>query len=113
MFQFLDRDGFKSTHMFHSTAITFVVMPAMLLELTLGAVVLWQRGPQNAPALAGFGLILLIWITTFFVIVPLHGRLQTEGFQANIHTSLCRWNWLRTLAWTARGAIVAAWLSSR
>ena len=112
MFQFLDRAGFKSNHTFHSTAITFVVMPAMLLELVLAAVVLWKRGPLNAPAVVGFGLVVLIWITTFFVLVPLHKRLQTEGFQPQVHLTLCRWNWLRTLAWSARGVIVAFWLSA-
>ncbi len=108
MFEFFDSASFKSTHTFHSTAITFVVMPAMLLKLALAAVILWQRGPLNAPALVGFGLVVLIWMATFFVLVPLHGRLQTNGFQPQIHASLCRRNWLRTIAWSARGVIVAS-----
>ena len=62
MFQFLDRARFKSSHTFHSTGITFVVMPAMLLELVLSAVIVWKPGPLNAPALIGFGLVVLIWI---------------------------------------------------
>ncbi len=112
MFQFLDRASFKSSHTFHSTRITFVVMPAMLLELVLSAVIVWKRGPLNLPALIGFGLVVLIWLTTFFVLVPLHERLQTEGFQPEVHLALLRWNWLRTLAWSARGAIVVFWFSA-
>lgn len=112
MFQFLDRSRFKSSHTFHTTVISFVVIPAMLLELVLSAVVLWKHGPLNAPALVGFGLVAIIWITTFFVLVPLHERLQNEGFQPQVHMSLCRSNWLRTLAWSARGVIVAIWLSA-
>jgi hypothetical protein len=107
MLQFLDRASFKSSHKFHSTRITFVVMPAMLLELVLSADILWKRGPRNVPALLGFGLVLLIWLTTFFVLVPLHERLQTEGFQPAVHVALCRWNWVRTFAWSARGVLLA------
>lgn len=112
MFQFMDRASFERSHIFHSTAITFVVMPAMLLELVLSAFIVWKRGPLNAPALAGFLLIVLIWLTTFLVLVPLHRRLQSEGFHPEVHLALCRWNWLRTLAWSARGVIVVFWLSA-
>ncbi len=110
MFECLDRAGFKRSHAFHSTRIAVVVMPAMLLELVLSAVIVWRLGPLHLPALIGFALVVLTWLTTFFVLVPLHQRLHTEGFQPQVHASLCRWNWLRTLAWSARGAIVVFWL---
>ncbi len=60
MLQFLDRASFKSSHTFHSIGITFIVISAMLLELVLSAVVVWKRGPLSAPALIGFGLVVLI-----------------------------------------------------
>jgi hypothetical protein len=55
-------------------------------------------------------LLLVIWAITFFRMVPLHNRLQNEGFQIPLHSALLRWNWCRTLSWTARGVIVAVYL---
>lgn len=110
MFGFLDRANFPRAHAFHSRAISLIVMPVMLLELALSALIVWRRGPMNWPATAGLALVLLIWVTTFFVMVPLHERLQADGFQPKVHAALCQWNWLRTLAWSARGLLVAFWL---
>ena len=54
------------------------------------------------------GLVLLIWGITAFVSVPAHQRLA-QGFDLEAHTRLVQTNWIRTLAWTARGAL-AIWM---
>lgn len=110
MFHFLDRTKFQSSHAFHSTAIGFVVMPAMLLELALATIIISRRGAGDWPALAGFLLVLILWGVTFFVMVPLHGRLASGGFQPDVIRALVQWNWLRTIAWTARAFIAILWL---
>ena len=35
MFEYLDRTNFLRSHLFHTSAITFVVLPAMFLELAM------------------------------------------------------------------------------
>lgn len=110
MFHFLDRTNFQSSRAFHSTAIGFVVMPAMLLELALATTIIYRRGTGDWPAVAGFLLVLLLWGVTFFVMVPLHGRLASDGFQPAVIRALVQWNWLRTIAWTARALIAIFWL---
>ena len=109
MFAFLDRAKFKRSHAFHSKVTTCIVMPAMLLELALSAVLVWRDGLANWPAPAGFALVALLWALTFFVMVPLHRRLEAEGFDSEVHATLLRWNWMRTFAWSARGIIAAFW----
>ena len=52
------------------------------------------------------GLLAVIWVSTFLIQVPLHGRL-TRGFDATRHSALVRSNWIRTVAWSARGALLA------
>jgi len=110
MFKYLDRATFRRSHDFHSRAVSLAVMPAMLIELVSAGFILWGHGLADRPALAGFTLLLAIWGITFFKMVPLHSRLQTEGFQTTLHSALLRWNWSRTLSWTARGVIVAVYL---
>jgi hypothetical protein len=56
-------------------------------------------------------LVAVIWAATFFVIVPIHERLGTAGFDATLHSRLVAWNWVRTIAWTVRGFIALRWLS--
>jgi hypothetical protein len=42
--------------------------------------------------------------------VPAHGRLA-EGFDAGVHARLVATNWIRTMAWTLRGALVVWWVA--
>lgn len=108
MFEYLDWATFARSHAFHSAAITVVVLPAMLLELYLSALLLFRQA--DLAAIVGFLLVVVIWATTFLVMVPLHGRLGVEGYQLHLIQSLVRWNWVRTIAWTLRGFIAAFWL---
>jgi hypothetical protein len=108
MLEFLDRATFIRSHNFHTTGMGFVVMPAMLIELVLASSIFWKRG--SVAAGVGFALLMVIWAMTFFVMVPLHNRLASEGFQPQVHRALVQWNWVRTVAWTARGIIASFFL---
>jgi hypothetical protein len=95
----------------HERRISLVVIPVMLTELLTScvlAVAPWS--PVAAPfAWTGLGLLALIWGSTFLVQVPLHGKLG-QGFDAAAHRRLVRSNWIRTIAWTARGLLVSGWI---
>ena len=104
MFAHLDRTTFNQSHAFHTSAIATVVMPAMLLELACAAILAFRR-PDPA-TIAGLALVGVIWAMTFFVIVPLHNRLGSEGFSSGVHVALVQWNWVRTLAWSARSGLI-------
>lgn len=106
MFAAIDRAAFRRHHAFHVSAITRVVLPPMLLELALAIWFAWRRA--DAASLAGLALAALLWVLTLGVMVPLHARLQAEGFSLQLHAALLRWNWVRTAAWTARGVLAAA-----
>ena len=109
MMAFLERSGFQRAHSFHTRAITWVVMPGMLVELATAVSIFRRRGLENLPATAGLGLLILIWGVTFFIMVPLHDRLQKSGPDSRVHADLCRWNWMRTFAWSIRGLLVVLW----
>ena len=86
---------------------TYVVGPPMLVELaTAIAVLVWR--PAAIPlwaAITGLALLAVIWVATWRLSVPSHERLG-QGYEQSAHDALVRTNWLRTVAWTARGALV-------
>jgi hypothetical protein len=106
------RDVFPEYERRHVAATTWVVAPPMLIELGTGILLLWIRPPGTtlSGAIAGVGLLAIIWLSTILIQVPAHGRL-TERFEDTLHRRLVRGNWIRTLAWSARGVIVGSLLS--
>lgn len=93
----------------HAARTTWVVAPPMLIELGT-AVALIALAPSVAPtAVAGLALLAIIWVSTFTLQVPCHARLA-RGFDPEVHRRLVSTNWIRTVAWTARAALVC-WVS--
>ena len=87
----------------HMNRITWVVAPLMLIELvTVG--LLWVLAPFDVWAIVGALLVAVIWVSTVIIQVPCHGRLAA-GFDRAIHRRLVDSNWIRTIAWTLRGAV--------
>ncbi len=100
-------EAYPAYHTAHMTRITWIVLPAMTVELvTACALVAWR--PVGVPAglvWTGLGLLALIWISTGLLQVPLHQTLAS-GFDAETHYQLVTTNWIRTLAWMARAGLV-------
>lgn len=94
----------------HQRQTGWVVGPVMLLEAATAAalVLVPPAGVPAALAWAGAGLLALVWLSTALLQVPLHARL-VAGPDRGAVRALVRGNWVRTLAWSARGG-VALWL---
>lgn len=91
----------------HSRLTSYVVGPPMLAEAVTAALLLVSRPPTVSflAALTGAVLVAVIWLSTALLQVPRHTALGS-GFDSREHRALVATNWLRTLAWTARGALV-------
>ena len=102
--------GYPAYEQAHVSRIGPVVAPIMLIELASGIWLLLNAPTGELRLLFGIGLALLvvIWLSTFLLQVPLHDTLG-GGFDVGAHAALVRTNWIRTLAWTARGAALV-WL---
>ncbi|MGB7325881.1 MAG: hypothetical protein WBD31_13485 [Rubripirellula sp.] len=96
----------------HQRLTTWVVMPLMLTEIVTAMLLIWYRplGVDSAAIGLGIGLVVAIWLITFTVQVPQHAML-TASFDAETHRRLVAGNWLRTVLWTVRGALVL-WMVS-
>jgi hypothetical protein len=93
----------------HTAAVSRVIaVPAVAEVVTAGLLVPFR--PDGVPAWMPWSagaLLASIWLLTLLVQVPLHRRLGA-GFDAGLHGRLVATNWLRTAAWTARGALALA-----
>jgi uncharacterized membrane protein len=101
----------------HANVITPIVAPAMLIELAAVVLMLPPVGIVKPVASlvpwlwVSLALVVVVWISTFAVQVPLHTRLQKqvagtidiEGVRLLVRT-----NWVRTVCWSVR-ALLAGW----
>jgi hypothetical protein len=113
LFGMVGADAFPRFEDDHVRRTTRIVAPLMLTELITAAliVVLSDSPGSGVPrvlAWTGAALLALVWISTFAVQVPLHGRLR-RSFDARTIRTLVLTNWPRTALWTARSA-VALWM---
>jgi hypothetical protein len=111
LFARVGAEGFPVYAGLHQRLTTMVVGPLMLAEAATAAW-LTVRPPEGVPAalpIVGLALVAVVWLSTAALQVPCHRRLE-RGFDAAIGRRLVRSNWLRTIAWTARGVIALALL---
>jgi len=92
----------------HSRIITPIVMFPMLIELVTAASLLAvaPAGIWRGWWAIAFGLVLISWVSTALLQIPCHARLA-EGFEQQVYLRLVSSNWIRTIAWTARGVLMA------
>jgi hypothetical protein len=105
-------DHFIAYESGHTFRTGLLVVPLMMTEL---ASALWIAAVPGAEehrpvALAGLGLLAIIWISTAILQAPAHRRL-TRGFDASVHRRLVQTNWIRTISWLARVPIALAIVS--
>ncbi len=96
-FRFVDKKKYDDFQQFHMSAVTFVVMPVMVIELFSG-LVLTLTLYKNIWFVLSFLTLLFIWAWTFFVNVPIHSKLIHDSSD-DLIKSLVRSNWPRTVGW--------------
>ena len=104
---FTSKNNFVNFEQAHSSLISIVVGPPMLIELVtaiLMVAVAANSGKRLLSAVALF-LLVLIWCSTAFLQIPAHNKLGA-GFDSGAHATLVATNWIRTVCWSARGFIL-------
>lgn len=105
-FRYIDLSKFKEFTAYHGRNITPITAFPMILELMTGAFLLYHF--QDFVFLINFILIVVIWLSTFFLSVPLHMKLSNTHDKTVIE-KLILTNWPRTLIWTARSGLLIVW----
>jgi len=93
----------------HQRRISWVVGPLMAAEGVTALVLLVDRPATMGVVSAWVAASLLgvALLSTVLVQVPLHSRLAT-GHDSAAARRLISTNWVRTLAWTARGVVLGS-----
>jgi len=95
---------FVTYHRWYVRRISVIVLPLMICEvvMTLGWLTLTKFSLYSS--VSAF-LVVVIWLSTFRLQVPIHKRLQSGKDNACIDR-LVATNWIRTMAWSLKAAFV-------
>lgn len=109
--RYFEKEGFGARHDHYRNRIAMVVTIPMFIELfaTIYAVVFPFDWLGRIPALFLLLILSLIWISTLFIQVPQHERLSIRKDDDAID-SLVRGNWVRTVLWSLRSAVLFVYL---
>ena len=107
LFANVGESGYAAYQTSHMSRITYIVAPVMLAELGTAIYFAFVNyEPIDAKFFwLGFALVLIIWVSTAFLQSPIHGRLA-EKFDTDLVSKLVLTNWIRTVAWTIRSALI-------
>ena len=93
--------NFRSSHNSYTKKMFFIVGPIMILEL-LSTLYLVVKNTFLFPST----IVAFIWLTTFFLIVPVHNSLNS-AFSTRTHKKLLRLNIVRTSFWVLKLLIIS------
>jgi hypothetical protein len=102
LFKLIGEKDFFKIHQFHMKQITWVVAPAMTLEITTSVWLFLNF--KNSTFLLNFVLTVILWGFTALINVPTHNKLK---FNSDISKrNLVLMNWPRTFIWTFRSLLL-------
>jgi len=102
LFARYEREAFSKIMRQHQARIAGVVAGPMIVEFVTSCLLLYWR-PTSIPswqAWLGLVCVLVCGLSTLFVVIPVHDKLENLGFHETILRQLITRNWSRTIAWT-------------
>ncbi|HMV45244.1 MAG TPA: hypothetical protein PK079_18770 [Leptospiraceae bacterium] len=113
LFLKIGNNEFLDYHHGHSFRISLIVMPMMLLELISTFLLsIVESNEYKLFHYSGLFLVLIIWLSTFFLSVPEHTILG-EGWNEMSIKRLVTTNWIRTIAWSLHSLLLIIELRSK
>ena len=97
-FQYCDAHSFQKWHNQYTALILLFVGPLMLGQVAVLTVQLLKH--PTPEVLVSCLMVAFIWGWTYFVSVPNHSLLSSQGYELTVITQLIQTNWPRTIAWT-------------
>ena len=110
LFSYVNVGDFQKYHSRHVKKITPIVALAMTLEASI-ALILLIFTPSDSIGLFVINtlLVCLIWVSTAFIQIPYHQRLEFPKNQILYTEKLIKTNWIRTILWTFK-LIISIWV---
>ncbi len=108
----IEREKFQNFAEWHSVKITWIVAPLMVLEM-LSSVILLKLFDFTLLPIVHVISIGFIWLATALLSVPCHNLLIGQGYNEEVIYKLIRTNWVRTVLWSLRSALVIYEVTTR
>ena len=97
-FKLIKSITFSEFHKSYTKKMLFIVAPVMILELISSLLLVIFDISDNHTEIGLLITLILIWLLTFFNIVPIHNKL-TVNYNKDLNQKLIKYNGLRTLLW--------------
>ena len=98
-FNFINDKKYIEFQHFHMQRISFIVIPAMLIELASALLLAYFF--RSSLTIILLALLLGVWAITLIFFTKLHQKL-TNGYNQGIVDRLIQINWSRTILWSLR-----------
>ena len=95
----LESSELLAWHKAYTFRVSFVILPLMFGQLVLS--ILSVVGDASILEWTAFAFVLVCWILTFFVSVPLHRKIEQNDISRETRQKLITTNWPRTILWSA------------
>ncbi|MAJ44107.1 MAG: hypothetical protein CMF96_05080 [Candidatus Marinimicrobia bacterium] len=96
LFLYVRSEDFNQYHNFYTNAVTKIVLPLMAIEMVSNLFLLLIN--YNNIYFFSQIIIFLIWLSTFFIQVPLHNKIN-KNYDELLVKKLIKSNWIRTSLW--------------
>ena len=97
-FKLIKSSSFSEFHKSYTNKMLFIVAPVMILELISSLLLVNFDKSDNNLEIGFLIILMLIWLLTFFIIVPIHNKL-TVNYNKDLNQKLIKYNGLRTILW--------------
>ena len=97
-FKLIKSSSFFEFHKSYTKKMLFIVAPVMILELISSLLLVIFDISDNNTEIGLLIILILIWLLTFFTIVPIHNKL-TVNYNKDLNQKLIKLNGLRTILW--------------
>tara|TARA_B100001540_G_scaffold195177_1_gene171929 strand:+ start:424 stop:849 length:426 start_codon:yes stop_codon:yes gene_type:complete len=104
-FLFIDKKQYTEFQQFHMKKISYIIIPIMIVELFSGLGILFLIQKGQILFYGSLALLVLIWMLTGLLFTKYHSELSKKYNQETI-LQLILFNWIRTLLWTIRLALL-------
>jgi len=104
-FHYIHLKKFKSFCNFHQKSITYIVFPAMLIEL-ISSIALLLHNSSSLLLWVNLISVSATWFFTIFFSMPLHSKLL-EHKSKEVINKLIYTNWPRTITWSFRSLLLS------
>ena len=99
LFSKVKLSNFTFYHYHYTSYISFIAAPAMIVELIIAIMIFFNI--QSLLSALNLSIIVILFISTFLIQVPIHNKLKFEG-SIILFKKLVLSNIIRTILWLAK-----------